>query len=391
MNFRVLSQSCDWKVRPLVEVPVAGAIDEVAVLGDAAVPILRLSGWALTRAGAPVRLELRGLDAPVFAEFTRPSPDVQALYSEIPGAAHCRFTLEQPLTGIAGPAAEFWLWVHDADGRVSHFGTVVVERTDAPVRAVFVVGSPRSGTTVLGDALRAALGCPGYGEAHALPLVARMIEAVDRYYVEPNVAAAREGDTLIGHLRHEEMRARIALAWRAIYAGLHRGGTFVDKTPGVAMIRAMPIVPLLWPDARIVFARRRGIENVESRRRKFPQSDFASHCRDWVAAMQAWRGVRTQLDQRLWLEVDQYELAYDPDRVSVRLADALALTHDQRKRLREYLRGKAPERTSADWAPLDWDALPWSEDERRIFDEICGEELAVNGYSRDAGYWAMPA
>lgn len=51
------------------------------------------------------------------------------------------------------------------------------------------------------------------------------------------------------------------------------------------MTLASPIVKELWPSSVFVFAKRRGIENVISRTRKFLGESLENHCADWARNM----------------------------------------------------------------------------------------------------------
>ena len=143
----------------------------------------------------------------------------------------------------------------------------------------------------------------------------------------------------------------------------------------------------VWPDARVVFVRRRGLENVESRRRKFPEQEFVGHCRDWTDAMLTWHELKGAIPESQRLEIDQHDIVSDRAATTERLAGFLEFDSTQRDRLREYFATSAPERTSADWQPLALDELSWSDDQRAQFVEICGPAMAAFGYSLDRGYW----
>ena len=162
---------------------------------------------------------------------------------------------------------------------------------------------------------------------------------------------------LLSHVGAEEWQARVTTAMRSVYANLHPGGSFVDKTPGTEMLESLQMIMAVWPDARVVFTRRRGLENVESRRRKFPEQEFVGHCHDWTSAMTAWQELKGAVPESQRVEVDQYDLASDRAATSERLADFLALEPHQRQALQDYIGTNTPERTGADWHALELDEL----------------------------------
>lgn len=51
---------------------------------------------------------------------------------------------------------------------------------------------------------------------------------------------------------------------------LHKEKIWVDKTPDPRMIKCVPRLKRAWPNAKFIFVKRRGIENLESRIKKFP-------------------------------------------------------------------------------------------------------------------------
>jgi hypothetical protein len=124
----------------------------------------------------------------------------------------------------------------------------VLPLTDPPRSPIFVIGCPRSGTTLLLDALRAS------GELATVQSEGHILW--DEFHhprdhgwssdaVAPSEIADRE-------------RAYLYLAIR-LFA---RGGRFVDKTPANCL--RVPYVEALFPGATFVFLRRRGADNVSS-------------------------------------------------------------------------------------------------------------------------------
>ena len=347
MEHKVAYQRCFWDAQPLADVPVAGWLQAEVSSGA-----LRLTGWALATVGELELLEARSLSATATTDIDRPSPDVEPLAPAVPKAANCRFELLVPLGGDAVGNLDWTLWTVDQAGQPRHFGTVLLEPTLSSDRPVFVVGAARSGTTAVGDGIRMVKGLTGYGEGHTMPVLTALREGVDRYYSGPNASvAATNGEVLLGHVRPEEWRVRTARSMRFVYHQLHRG-EFIDKTPGTEMLNSLPIAMSIWPEARVIFCRRRGLENVDSRRRKFPEQDFVGHCQDWTVAMLTWHELDSTVPEAQRMEIDQHELAADPAAASERLGQFVGLDSTQRDRLREYLETSAPERTSEDWHPV---------------------------------------
>ena len=117
-----------------------------------------------------------------------------------------------------------------------------------PERPIFVIGCPRSGTTIVFDLLRRAEGVASIGqEGHV------MWES----FHHPRDHGWRSNAVGPGDIRAFERRY---LAW-AIRA-LAGSGRFLDKTPRNSL--RLPYLDALFPDARFVFVQRDGRAIVSS-------------------------------------------------------------------------------------------------------------------------------
>jgi hypothetical protein len=246
---------------------------------------------------------------------------------------------------------------------------------------VFVVGSPRSGTSILiGALLRAGYG--GFYEGNFLSL-ARVIERdVDRsrdsfYTPNPKVLTSRID---YAALKDELIRTIVAAASKEQPAG-----PWVDKTGGPEMIEAIPILRRLFPGARFVFAKRRAIENVVSRIVKFPHMSFDYHCSDWARTMAAWRVMRDAGDANDLLEIDQRDISTAPDEVAARLASFLQLDPRQTEQMVQMFTTQRPQQTESGSADrvLSLAQLSWTDAQKASIEKLCGAEMQAEGYSYD--------
>lgn len=117
----------------------------------------------------------------------------------------------------------------------------------APVRPIFVLGMPRSGTTLVESILAAHSGVHGAGELPTLPKLHKELMAVAR---QQGIAAARE------HL------CAGAGAWRTRYLAalppLGGATAAVDKQP--INYRSVGLIRALFPEAAIIHVRRSPVE-----------------------------------------------------------------------------------------------------------------------------------
>lgn len=257
-------------------------------------------------------------------------------------------------------------------------------------RPVFIIGSERSGTTILAQALRDGTGYTGYNEGHIFPLLARLRDETAKYYQQRKDAAAMPG-TLIGNVPEAVVRDGLAELFSLIAHASYGSDLWFDKTPGLPPILAAPAMLDVWPQAKVIFARRRGIENIASRLKKFPQLSFERHCRDWAACMLGWREVQPLLGDRS-LEIDQYDIDTDPRSVAARIAAFLEFGAAEAEAMARIFASEKPEWTrlpGAKAAPALAE-MPWSEDQRALFRKHCGRAMQVYGYTEDEAYRTGP-
>jgi hypothetical protein len=119
-----------------------------------------------------------------------------------------------------------------------------------PERPVFVIGCPRSGTTVVFDLLRRSPGLASIGqEGHVLW----------ESFHHPREHGWRSNTLGPGDIRSFERRY---LAWTISSLARPSGGRFLDKTPRNSL--RLPYLDALFPDAAFVFVQRDGRATVSS-------------------------------------------------------------------------------------------------------------------------------
>ena len=249
---------------------------------------------------------------------------------------------------------------------------------------VFIVGSPRSGTSAMVSALL-GVGYHGFLEGNFLPLISSVNEIVDRHF---SIFSKGDPYTMVNLIDRVALKSSIAaiLASRAVE--LNPITPWLDKSGNPQMIEAIPYLLETWPEAMFIFSKRRGIENIISRLNKFPTQNFEYHCKDWAQVMRTWRETRTKLDPLSFLEMDQQTLITAPTTASNKLANFLNLSDTQSEALSSIFTKKRPQQTSDGSASRVYalDAL-WTEPQQSIFQNICGPEMEAFGYSNDESYW----
>ena len=239
---------------------------------------------------------------------------------------------------------------------------------------VFIVGSPRSGTSITYYAMREVMGLPGYGESHVFPIFQRLIHEFYQYsqgFSDQTEVLAQNLDTRLLKLSFFEYI-------RNLYQRVYKGENWVDKTPGGESIQGIPMILDVFPSAKILIARRTGIEAVTSIMKKFSVS-LDQACSIWTGAAQETLKIR-----RLGLpviEVDQFDMANSAASTGTKIA-AFLERPDKAVELGAFFKGRRTDKLSVhDWtrrvtlADTDWPA-----GDKATFIDLCGPMMHAFGY-----------
>jgi hypothetical protein len=240
----------------------------------------------------------------------------------------------------------------------------------APLQ-IFVLGSPRSGTSELGSTLTRELALPWLGEGHAAPAFATAATALAGDVSSPN--------SLLRFMAQHTYPDIVYRAARQAYYWTHASASFLDKTPGVAMIRAVRFLRACFPDAYYIFMRRNGISNVLSREAKFGGS-FDAHCQDWAAAMDSWMDLRGELPH--YLEVEQERMLSEPAAVARAVAGYVGRP-EAAGAIAQSLSTGSRERTGAGIGRASLADTAWSAAQIAQFRKLCGPTMTRWGYPLD--------
>ncbi len=263
---------------------------------------------------------------------------------------------------------------------------LVFEPIDPSQRPVFILGAARSGTSALAQGLIRSGWYEGHGEGHFWPLLPRLLATASAFYAANAGDADSSRNTLLGRVREGSLLLGVRSLFAHIARQAYPSGRWLDKTPNAEMIAASPILQEIWPDAKFVFAYRRGIENIASRLRKFPNIAFSAHCEDWATVMNAWLKVREKLGANA-IEIEHFELAREPKRATIAVAALLRMPEDRRVRLEQALAFDRPERTDPTFAKIHTlETVGWDENQKADFLEICGPMMSAYKYTLDETY-----
>lgn len=251
---------------------------------------------------------------------------------------------------------------------------------------LFILGSTRSGTSAVAQALLATKRFWGHDEGQMLYLLAYLGDSVRFFYDLKARAGAINGSTLISYVPQSFLYSGLRRVFMDLMRTVAPIPQWFVKTLNHLMVQLAPQLLAMWPHAKFIFMKRRALEFIEPRRRKFPDLAFEDHCREWVATMAAWTRVYEKLGGRV-LEIDQLYMARCPEVVATAVSTVAGLSADQSAAFLQSLAGDRPERTGSAFATalrlqdLDWDAAA-----RAVFDSVCGPMMTHFGYSTDESY-----
>jgi len=251
---------------------------------------------------------------------------------------------------------------------------------------ILIVGSPRSGTSALALGLSAA-GISGYSEGHFLMLFARIEETIAKYYeVE---ASNNVPGTLLHALAMDRVVEEYRQTARFMMDNVYDGAPWFDKTAHGGTIENLPFFKSIWPRAKIIFAKRRPIENLESRLRKFSHMSFAEHCNDLKYIFKTWAAIRGQLNG--WVEIDQYDLLHDPAQATKTISDFLGFKENAAAAFRTTIENTHPERTSESYNTKRFSELNWSQNDKELFVAELDGIMKLFNYGYDQYYVDRPS
>ncbi len=251
---------------------------------------------------------------------------------------------------------------------------------------VFILGAARSGTSAILQGLLASADFAGEEEGHLFDVVEPMLKAVEGFYADRYDEWQTDRNTALSRVPVDFMLAHIRRTVISVAKSLYPVERWLDKTPRPQSINCAPLFKELWPRSKFVFSKRRGLENIRSRLIKFPGISFLDHCKDWAVSMNAWLYVRHILGDSA-IEIDQFDLICDPVGSAHRIGQHVVLSEQGLSLFASSLINERPERTTSRLAvAVTRGDLGWSDDQHKIFDEICGALMDKYEYTYDKRY-----
>ena len=258
---------------------------------------------------------------------------------------------------------------------------------DDTIPQIFIVGAPRSGTSIVMHALRQTL--PAYTsftEGHFIDILPHVTGSINYFFNDNKSEYRPYKDFLVNNVAQTEVRRRVADVIMEIFAAT-QGPSFIDKTHGPSMIYALLHLKRYFPNSRAILLQRRAIEYMRSVMVKFTSSSWDENLGRWIRCADAYRSVKDELSDYC-LMVDHYDLAYNRGSAAANMARHLRLTAAQQEAVLGIVSNVTIEKTQGtDYAPLDVADLLLPDDVEKQFRELTASAFEWLGYSYDASYF----
>ncbi|MAG54897.1 MAG: hypothetical protein CMJ83_01265 [Planctomycetes bacterium] len=252
---------------------------------------------------------------------------------------------------------------------------------------IFVVGSVRSGTSALAQALKTGACIPGFNEGNVAALMRLILDQIDEYFRQLSPEYMKvPSHHLIANVDRKAIEDHIVNHFVDVYARHAGNGRWIDKSPDsylfAPMIRSCPELQRMSPKARFIFCARRGIENVLSRMNKFPHIPFDYQCRSWAHTFAEWGRAREEVGADRCLEVQQRDMAIRPHAVAADLRAFLELDERQESSIIRLLSERRHEqsRIAQEYREIPLSETPWDEEQRDGFYRWCHPMMQAAGF-----------
>jgi hypothetical protein len=258
-------------------------------------------------------------------------------------------------------------------------------------KVTLVLGSPRSGTTIVGQMVQIGFAVESHGESHVAQGFELLSTEAEKYFSQST--AAKTNGTLCNEVPSLFVKAQLILAMRNLYQRIYRGADIVDKTPGNKMLQSLPLFFLAFPQTKVIYCKRRGIENIVSRQRKFPKVSFKGHCEQWSRNIELWKRVKRTISSRLkhedwFIEMEQYELANFGEKCSTEMVKFLEVPGTRLQSIINYQADNVLQKTAVNHQlAKSIDDTDWSAQDKTTFRYICSKVMSECNYSYDNSYY----
>ena len=249
------------------------------------------------------------------------------------------------------------------------------------VEICYILGTTRSGTSALRNALTQTK-FKGDGEGHLVPLLADILAVVHKQ--KTSGLGANSSGNGIFRMSEYEMGISIFLGYEQDLQKIYGSEFIVDKTPTIELLKFSPYLNRFHSAAKFIHCARRHIDNIISKCRRFPEIPFDIHCREWIDCSLSWEEKKLQVLGNL-IEFYYFDLVNNVNRVSIRVANYLALSEEERDTFSNHIGIQRAEGSNeTDFGRVArFSDVEWTDKDKIDLMRICGPRGLQVGYGLD--------
>jgi hypothetical protein len=253
---------------------------------------------------------------------------------------------------------------------------------------IFILGNPRSGSSAVSTCLRNVLNIQGYNEGHFLKYITKYENITNEIFNNLSISEKNK-NVAMGNIDKNIFLNNIFLAFKKTYESLFDDSKkyWMDKTPDSNLSHIKRLL-YLWPNSKFIILKRRSLENIQSRTIKFPNVSFDKHCKSWNNLMKSWYHLDKSILKNNYIEIEHYDMLFNLDKVAEDLVRLLPEYRDKKQSVIDFFNTKYPQSTTGKKPEiLDIDSIGWTDSQKNIHNNICGETLNLYNYSLDKNYF----
>lgn len=253
---------------------------------------------------------------------------------------------------------------------------------------IFILGYPRSGTSTLAACFSNAMNIQGYNEGHFLKYIKNYVKLTDNIFSNLKSWETSKKIT-IGNIDKDLFIENINKAFKCTYESLFdlNEKYWFDKTPDSNLL-LFDIINKLWPESKFIMIKRRSLETISSGLIKFANVTFEQHCLNWNNAMQQWTNIdKIKLKDR-FIELENYDMLFNPEKISDQLICLLPEYKDKKEKIINFFQNNFFQSSTGNKPEiLDINTIQWTDEQKDMHNTICSETLNFYNYSLNKNYF----
>lgn len=245
---------------------------------------------------------------------------------------------------------------------------------------VMIVGAPRSGTSMIMSMFKNFLGYKGHNEGHFFTLLYQLLNLSTRHQKNLESSDGSVKDFLILD-QNVHLQDDLINLFTGYLKNIYGEESWFIKTPNHLAVKSIPLVRSMFPDLKLIYMKRRGIENVLSQSRKFGDGQFKTqYCELWSNCIETFFASEQHQETII---IDQLALLIDPTKVIDNILTFIEFEKNPKiaAQLKRYMHVNPVENTAKltkHYIPLE--ETPWTDHEKELFLEHCESAMLHASY-----------